>query len=142
MKKIIDILGIVLPVLLLLMPIFRILLSGKKKPGTDPVSPTAPKMLSYFRTLFIVVLLLAGIIRYLFFSGSGSNGSGSADKPLTVSKHSVAFNESLQHVLDVYYNMSDAFAGSDTAAINKYGIALKAALDSFKVDELKKDSII
>lgn len=100
-----------------------------------------PTLLRFFRTLFIVILLLAGIVRYIFFS---EDGGISHPKPvaLTVSKHSGAFNESLQKVLDAYYILTDAFAASDTAAINKNVAGLQTALSNFKVEELKKDSLI
>ncbi|MFI5133239.1 MAG: DUF3347 domain-containing protein [Chitinophagales bacterium] len=142
MKKIIDILGIVLPFLLLLMPLFRRLLFGKKRSGVGGAVYIQPGIIRFLYTFFIFLLLLLGITRYLFFSGSGSNGSDTKDIPLTVSKHSGTFNESLQHVLDAYYRMTDAFASSDTTAIDKYALQLKTALDGFKLDELKKDSSI
>lgn len=45
-------------------------------------------------------------------------------------------------VLDAYYKMTEGFVNWDTTAINSAGTELKNALDSLKIDELKKDSLI
>lgn len=63
-------------------------------------------------------------------------------KPVAVSKHSEAFNESVKSVLTYYYQMTDGFVNWNVEAVNKTATGLKMSLDSFKVEELKKDSTI
>lgn len=141
MKKVLDILAIVLPLLLLFLPLIRRIFFGKVKKKDGLVTPQ-PMAIRFLLTFLIVLLLFVGILRYLFFSNGSSGGNGPDPIPLTVSKHSSAFNESLQQVLDAYFNLTDAFAFSDTGAIHKTATILKEQFDHFSVDELKKDSSI
>ena len=130
LKKVIDIIGIVLPALIIALGIVRIFV--KKTKGVNGLT-----------MLFAVLLLLAGAIRLLFFTnGGGSNSSGPKPESLAVSKHSEAFNNSINAVLNAYYKMTEAFVNWDTAAISSSGNELKVALDSLKIDELQKDTII
>ena len=63
------------------------------------------------------------------------------DKPV-VSKHSSAFNNSVEMILMNYYSLSEAFVNWDTSRINTYSNSLKIALDSIDMDELLTDSIV
>lgn len=130
LKKLIDILGIVLPILIIIICIVRIFVRNTK--GMNGL------------TIFLaLVLLLGGTIRFLFFAGGGgSNNSGPRPESLPVSKHSEAFNNSMNQVLNAYYKMTEGFVNWDTSAINSSGGELKLALDSLKIDELKKDTVI
>jgi hypothetical protein len=93
--------------------------------------------------LLAFLLLLTGTIRYLFFSNEKSSyQSGPKPPPLTVSKHSDLFNQSAENVMSAYYKMTAGFVSGDTSVINRFGAVLKAALDSFKVEELHKDTLI
>lgn len=96
-------------------------------------------MKKVFAILGILILLLAG---YLWYSFKGVKKREKGPKPvaLAVSKHSPSFNQSVQSVLDAYYNISEAFVNWDTTAIARYGNELKTALDSLKVEELKVDT--
>jgi len=141
MKKIIDILAIVLPVLLLLMGLWG--LPNKNISAENrKVSSYKTRFLSTLRVLFILLLLLIGIIRYLFFGNGGSNHSNTKPEPLTVSKHSEIFNKSMQAMLNSYYQLTEAFVNWDTVSINKYSNELKTTLDSVQINELQKDTVI
>ena len=96
-------------------------------------------MKKVFAILGILLLLFAG---YLWYSFSGGKKRVKGPKPvaLAVSKHSPAFNQSVQSVLDDYYYISEAFVNWDTTAIAKHGNDLKTALDSLKIEELKVDT--
>lgn len=133
MPKILNILSIILPLLIIVLGLIRYYSDGKRNFGGTI-------------TFLAILLLLMGLFRY-FFIGSGRGGSGSSDSgnkqsSLSVSKHSEAFNKSMELVLNAYYEMTEGFVNWDTAAINSSGNELKVALDSLKIDELKKDSII
>ncbi|HMG68304.1 MAG TPA: hypothetical protein VK588_11485 [Chitinophagaceae bacterium] len=95
------------------------------------------------RVLLIYLVLIAGIITWYYAVGKEKKIFGdSKDKALLVSKHSLQFNESAENVMNSYYKMADAFFKEDTVLINKTASGLQKALDSLKIDELKKDSSI
>jgi hypothetical protein len=96
-------------------------------------------MKKFFAILGIILLLLAGYIWFTFKTGK-KMPRGPKPVSLAVSKHSPAFNESIQSLLDAYYNMSEGFVNWDTVAVARYGNELKAALDSLKIEELKVDT--
>jgi len=126
-KKVIDILEIVLPALIIILSVIRIFV--KKTKGINGL------------TIFLaILLLLGGTIRYLFFPGGGSNNIEHSRASLPVSKHSDAFNRSMGDILDAYFRMTEGFVNWDTAVINTSGNELKISLDSLKLEELKKDT--
>ena len=48
------------------------------------------------------------------------------------------FNQSMNTVLNAYYNLKDAFVASDTVKINTEAVVLKNLLDSFKLEEVQQ----
>jgi hypothetical protein len=96
-------------------------------------------MKKVFAILGILLLLFAGYIWYAF-KGGKKRVKGPKPVSLAVSKHSSVFNQSVQSVLDAYYNISEAFVNWDTTAISLRGNELKTALDSLKIEELKADT--
>ncbi len=130
MKKTIDILSIVLPVLIIALGVTRLFV--KKTKGFNGLT-----------MFFAILLLIAGLIRIFFFPGSSSNSNNEPPpQPLSVSKHSPAFNTAIQGVLNAYFKMADVFVNSDTLLIRLTASELKSALDSFSLDDLKRDSLI
>ena len=129
-KKIIEILGIVLPALIILLGIVRIFV--KKTKGVNGLT-----------MLFAILLLIIGLLQFFIFANQkASNNSGPKPPPLAVSKHSEAFNTSISLVLSAYYDMTEGFVNWDTTVIKKAGINLKSALDSLNLDEIKQDTLI
>jgi|GEM_PF-345468 len=134
MPKTLNIISIILPLLIIVLGLIRYYSDGKRNFGGT--------------IIFIAfLLLLIGLFRYFIIGSGGRGGSGSSDSgnkqsSVSVSKHSEAFNNSMESVLNTYYEMTEGFVNWDTAAINNSGNKLKAALDSLKIDELQKDSII
>ena len=96
-------------------------------------------MKKVFAVLGVLILLFAGYIWYSF-KGGKKHPKGPRPVSLAVSKHSPVFNQSIQSVLNAYYNISEAFVNWDSAAITLHGNELKTALDSLKVEELKVDT--
>ena len=131
MAKTLNILGIVLPFLIIVLGLLRYYSDGKKNFGGTI-------------TFLAILLLFIGLFRYFFIGsgGGGSNSSGPKPESLRVSKHSEAFNNSIGSMLSAYYKMTEAFVNWDTAAINRAGNELKTALDSLKIEELRKDTVI
>jgi hypothetical protein len=95
-----------------------------------------------FAILGIIILLLAGYLWFFVFHSKGRHSDGPKPLPLTVSKHSDAFNSSVGNVLNAYYKMQEGFVNWDTTVINASATELKQALDSVKIDELQKDTAI
>ena len=90
--------------------------------------------------LLVLILGFVGFIWFFYFRGGKKLPKGPAPVPLAVSKHSGAFNQSVQSALDDYYAMSEGFVNWDTVVINKNAAVLKTALDELKVEELKVDT--
>lgn len=135
MKKVLDILAILLPLILIIFAFLRV--DGNKSQKTSP----RITLLNSLTLLIAVALLLIGGIRYFFFPGGGSShDSGPKPVPISVSKHSDLFNNSVASVLDAYYDMTEAFVNWDTTLVNKHGAVLVTALGSVETDELKKDT--
>ena len=131
----IDLLAIIFPALIIILGLIKHF-SGTGSTGTKKIANSLIMLLAF-------LLLLAGTIRYLFFSNDkSSNQSGPKPPPLTVSKHSDQFNQSAENIMLAYYKMTGGFVNDDTSVINQFGAALKAALDSFKIEELQKDTLI
>ena len=130
MKKIIDILAIILPSLIILLGFIRILSVKKARNFNGTIMSIA------------ILLLLVGLTRNIFFKGNSSHDGGNKSLPLTVSKHSETFNTSLENILSTYNKITEAFSKNDSAAINYSAALLKQVLDSFNMDELKNDTLI
>jgi len=92
--------------------------------------------------LGILLLLFVGYIWFFYFRGRKARQKGPRPVALVVSKHSDLFNQSVSNIMTAYYDMAEGFVKWDSSSINKYALELKAALDSFKVDELQKDTVI
>lgn len=92
---------------------------------------------------FLLVLILA-IAVFFIYKKFFKEKQPEAPKPtpIAVSKHSVIFNQSMDAILNSYYAMSDAFVNWDSALVKVKAGEVKIAIDSFKIDELKKDSVI
>ncbi|MEO5781808.1 MAG: DUF3347 domain-containing protein [Ginsengibacter sp.] len=93
------------------------------------------------RKLFVVILfvvLLIGIW-WLFFEEK-SHDSGPKQQPLKVEIHSSEFNKSIGIVVSQYLSLKDAFVNADTSIIKAEEKKLITAIDSIKIDELKKDT--
>ncbi len=48
------------------------------------------------------------------------------------------FNQSMNNVLNAYYNLKDAFVASDTVKVNEEAVYLQNLLDSLKLDEVQQ----
>ncbi len=134
MKKILDILAIILPFILIVFGFMRVGV-GRTTRGSAKI-----RLLNSLTMLIAIALLLIGGIRYLFFSDSGSHESSPKPLPMTVSKHSDVFNNSIGAMLTAYYDMNEGFVNWDTTVIDRNAKKLKEDLDSLKIDELKADT--
>ncbi|MBK9570160.1 MAG: DUF3347 domain-containing protein [Chitinophagaceae bacterium] len=130
MKKIIDILGIVLLDFIVIYIIIRLFKNKVKN---------VKGYIIFFGVLVGAVLLT----RYVFFPRGGRrHETGAKTAPLSVSRHSETFNGKLENVLDAYFSLTATFSGGDTASINRSAKNLQKGLDSLQLEELKTDSLI
>jgi len=129
MRYYIELLGLILPALIIILGVVRVFL--KKTRGVNG-----------FTMLFAILLLVIGFIQFYVFTEKSTDSPGNKPAPLAVSRHSAAFNRSVEDVLNAYFRMTDGFVNNDFAAINQYSAELKTALDSFRIEELKVDSLI
>jgi len=91
--------------------------------------------------LLILIVVLAGIWM-AFFKGKKEAGDNNKQQPVSVSAHSDIFNISAQKMINTYYNLSEGFVVWDSSAVNKYGRELNSSLDSLRLDQLQKDTVI
>lgn len=129
MKNILEILGIALPAFIIILGITRVFV--KKTKGINGLT-----------MLFAFLLLIIGLIQYFIFKDAAKNTPVQKLFPVQVSRHSNAFNQSIENVLNAYFRMTDGFVNNDPAAINQSANDLKQSLDSFKIDDLKIDTLI
>ena len=94
---------------------------------------------------FMIVLLLLLVVGFAVWKlvfDKKQKPSGPKPEPIAVSQHSDAFNQSMQQMMNSYYAMTEAFVNWDTAAVNKTTADLKTSLDSLKLREMEKDTLI
>jgi len=87
--------------------------------------------------LFIAALVFGAW--WIFFKDKSHN-DGPKQQPLKVGKHSGEFNKSVGAVVTEYLSLKEAYVNADTTKIKAQEKKLIAAIDSIKIDELKKDT--
>jgi hypothetical protein len=102
---------------------------------------TFAKTLFKMRKLLVLLLLIAvGVGTWWIFFKDKSGNNGPKQQPLKVGKHSSEFNQGITAVITEYLSLKEAFVDADTARIKEQQKKLIAAIDSIKLDELKKDT--
>ncbi|MGN6401995.1 MAG: DUF3347 domain-containing protein [Flavisolibacter sp.] len=87
-------------------------------------------------------VLLLGPILFIACNNSDSNkvvADNTATKP---SKHTAAFNQSIQSAMDSYYNLTEAFVNWDSVKASSVAATLNAKLDSLPLSELKNNASV
>ncbi|MFT3904249.1 MAG: DUF3347 domain-containing protein [Niabella sp.] len=91
--------------------------------------------------LIVLVIVLAAFLAYKF-AFQKKKPAREKPVPVAVSTHSEGFNKSVDAVLKRYFEMTDGFVNWDSAVVNAKAAELQQALESFDLEDLKKDSII
>ena len=91
------------------------------------------------RNLIILISILLITIA-VWFVVKNNKKENPKPQPLAVSKHSSAFNQSIEDAMETYYNLTEAFVNWDSTNAAAKASELKIKLDSLKLDDLKKDS--
>lgn len=84
----------------------------------------------FMRTVFI------SLFSILLFSCNNSTNKEQASSEKIVSKHTDAFNNSVQSALNDYHSLTEAFVNWDSVAVISRSKQLDKSLDSIKLDEL------
>jgi hypothetical protein len=92
-----------------------------------------------FLAFIIIVIGLFLVYHYVF---KKEKTHEEKPKPLAVSRHSDAFNQSVNQILSDYYEMTKAFVNWDSGAVTTTASALKLSLEKLNIADLKKDSVI
>lgn len=94
------------------------------------------------KKLFLIILLLVGAFFIYKYAFKKEGQERAKPESIAVSRHSGEFNKSVDDILNSYYSMANDFVNWDSLAVNNSASALQTATNNFKVEELKKDSII
>lgn len=97
------------------------------------------------KTLIVVIALaVIVLIARPFFCNSDDKSTENAvntkQQPLSISENTDVFKQSFTQLLNAYSNLKDALVLSDTGKASAAALALRAAADSLKVNEIKGDS--
>lgn len=93
---------------------------------------------------WLVILALMGIaiaIYWFFFKGSGHHHSAPPPEPISLKKHSAAFNSGIDTLVNAYLQIADALVLGDTAAAKSYTRNFISRIDSIDIKELKMDTV-
>jgi len=83
--------------------------------------------------------VVISLFSILLFSCNNSTNKEESSKEKVVSKHSAAFNNSIQSALNDYHSLTEAFVNWDSSAVINRSKQLNASLDSLKLDELNSN---
>jgi Cu(I)/Ag(I) efflux system membrane fusion protein len=89
--------------------------------------------------LVLLFAVAAFTVYWIFFKGE-SGPEGPKQQPLTVSRHSEAFNAGIDSLLQFYSTVKDALAAADSLAAKEVAASLAAYTNRLQMDELKKDT--
>lgn len=85
------------------------------------------------------LFIFAFLIVFGFAACNNANQNASAPEVATASKHSAAFNQSVQAAMDVYYKLTEAFVNWDSVKATSLATTLTARLDSLPMNEINKN---
>ena len=89
----------------------------------------------------ILALLAVGFLVYwVVFKKKDSGQRDPKTEPIALKKHSEAFNNSVDKLVNAYLGIKDAFVTTDTATAKSSTRNFITLLDSLQLDELKNDN--
>lgn len=92
------------------------------------------------RLIVIAVILVAALALYFFMFKNDAESTAEKQGPLKVSRHSAAFNNSFDSVMNSYFDLKNALVDADTVKAKIAVTNFVQRVDSFSLEELKKDS--
>lgn len=94
------------------------------------------------RLLILIVILIAGFAIWFFMFRNSDGPSEPKQAPLKTTVNSDNINKTVADMVSGYLDMKNAFVDADTAVIKFATKLFISKVDSMKLDELKKDSLI
>jgi hypothetical protein len=95
------------------------------------------------KILAFLLLILAGFTIYWFLLRTkDSKPKAPKQEAISVKKHTPLFNTSIDHLMNAYFEIKNAFVEADTAAAKQNTLLFIRLLDSIPVMELDKDSMM
>ena len=89
----------------------------------------------------LIALLLVGVVVYfVFFNKKKNNVDDPKQQSIVLKKHSDAFNNSTDSVVNAYLDIKNAFVNADTAGAKAAARNFIVLIDRLPIDELKKDN--
>jgi len=93
------------------------------------------------KILLIIAVLLIGFAGYWFFVREKKQGPADVKTgPMIANKHSAAFNNGIDSLMNTYFGIKDAFVSADSASAKAACSKLILLADSSRLFELKTDS--
>jgi hypothetical protein len=93
--------------------------------------------------LLLLLFAVAGVLLwFLLVTRKKPKEEVPKDQPVAVSRHSAAFNQSIDTFLNTYYGLSENLVNWDTGAVIQNARALEEDLNEVKWRELQKDTVI
>jgi hypothetical protein len=91
---------------------------------------------------FLVLILIAFSVYWFLLRTKNSVTQPPKQEAILLKKHSPAFNNSVNNLMNAYFKMKDAFVEADTVAAKENTRLFIRLLDSIPVVELDKDSLL
>ena len=89
---------------------------------------------------FIWIIFGGLAIYFLFFNKKKNNVDDPKQQSIVLKKHSDAFNNSTDSVVNAYLDIKNAFVNADTAGAKAAARNFIVLIDRLPIDELKKDN--
>jgi hypothetical protein len=89
--------------------------------------------------VFLMLVVLGFSVYWFLLRTKDSKPAEPKQAPITVKKHTDAFNSSIDRLMASYYGIKDAFVEADTTLAKKNTVSFIGLLDSIPVSELEKD---
>ena len=90
--------------------------------------------------ILLIVLAIVGYYVYKFSTDKSGGFDGDKAEKLSANKHSAAFNNNLDAIMNEYFKMKDAFVKADTATVKSSCSKMITLSDSLLVNDLKNDT--
>jgi hypothetical protein len=88
----------------------------------------------------LVIILVILICFYWFFVRNNHKQAQPKVQPITLQKHSPAFNDNINKVVNSYLSLKDAFIDADTLQIKAKAVDFIASINQIDTSEIKKDT--
>jgi hypothetical protein len=92
------------------------------------------------KKLVLVIILVVLICFYWFFVRNNHKQAQPKVQPITLQKHSPAFNDNINKVVNSYLSLKDAFIDADTLQIKAKAVDFIASINQIDTSEIKKDT--